>query len=231
MPGDPLHDLHGLTDWRKRVQNLNRSAARLQAVRDQLSNDLEVRHREVEGLAVRVERLTKVGELLRALMDKLVLDQVKTIEGVVTEGLKTIFFDQKLVFEAEVTQRYNKVAIDFFFMQGTDLFTVRGHPLESFGGGPSVVASFVLRLLSILRLKRTPIVFLDEALGAINGDEYIDAAGQFLKKLAASTGIDILYVSQKQNFVDHANLAYQAQLDPGDGGTWSLGLKRLRGSR
>src|SRR5208282_1126386 len=94
VQGDPLHDLHGLTDWRKRVQNLNRSAARLQAVRDQLSNDLEVRLREVDGLAVRVERLTKVGELLRALMDKLVLDQVKTIEGVVTEGLKTIFFDQ-----------------------------------------------------------------------------------------------------------------------------------------
>ena len=230
MPGDPLHDLHGLTDWRKRVQNLNRSAARLQAVRDQLSNDLEARVLEVEKLAVRTERLAKVGELLRALMDKLVLDQVRTIEGVVTEGLKTIFFDQRLAFEAEVAQRYNKVAIDFFFKQGADGVAVRGHPLESFGGGPSSIASFVLRLLSLLRLKKAPVLFLDETLAAVS-DDYIDAAGLFLKKLAASTGIDILLVTHKQAFLDHANLAYQAMLDPGDGGTWSLGLRRLRGSR
>lgn len=229
MQGDPLHVVDGLTGWRNRVQVLNRSAARLQAVRDQLANDLEAKRREVEALSSRIERLTLVGELLRALMDKLVLEQVKTIEGVVTEAVKHVFFDQPLSFEAEVTERRNKVAIDFFFRQGQDSFVIRGHPLESFGGGPAVVASLVLRLLTILRLKRTPVLFLDETLGAINGDEYIDTAGQFLNKLAKQTGIDILYVSQKQNFVDHANVAYQAVSESHDNGAWTLGLKRLRG--
>jgi len=228
VQGDTLHGLHGLTDWRKRVQTLNRSAARLQAVRDQLASDLEARHQEVERLTVRSERLTKVGELFKALMDKLVLDQVKTIEGVVTQGLKNIFFDQTLTFEAEVAQRYNKIAIDFFFKQGTDVVAVRGHPLESFGGGPSSIASLVLRLLSLLRLKKAPVIFLDETLGAVNGDEYIDTTGQFLKKLAASTGIDILYVSQKQAFLDHADIAYQAGSDMHADGMGALSLRQIR---
>ncbi len=229
MQGDPLHVVHDLSDWRTRVQVLNRNAARLQAVRDQIASDLEAKKREVEGLTSLIERLSLVGELLRALMDKLVLDQVKTIEGIVTEAVKNIFTDQQLVFEAEVSQKYNKVAIDFFFRQGQDSFVIRGHPLESFGGGPATIASIVLRLLTILRLKRTPVLFLDETLGAINGEEYIETAGQFLTKLAAQTGIDILYVSQKQGFVDHANVAYQAVSETHEGGSWTLGLKRLRG--
>jgi hypothetical protein len=163
-------------------------------------------------------------------MDKLVLDQVRSIEAVVTEGLKSIFFDQPLKFEAEVSQSRNKVNIDFFFKQGEGAMAVRGSPLESFGGGPSVVASLVLRLLSILRLKRAPVIFLDEALGAINGDEYIDTAGQFLQKLAASTGIDILYVSQKQSFVDHADIAYVGGTETLPDGLWSLTIQRLRES-
>ena len=164
-------------------------------------------------------------------MDKLVLDQVKSIESVVTEGLKSIFFDQQLRFEAEVSQSRNKVNIDFYFRQGTDAMAIRGSPLDSFGGGPSCVASLVLRLLAILRLKRAPIIFLDESLGAVNGDDYIDAAGAFLQKLAASTGIDILYVSQKQQFVDHADVAYQGGSETPENGLWSLTIQRLRESK
>jgi hypothetical protein len=228
MPSDSFHAVVELTDWRKRVQALNRNAARLQAIRDQVAADLEAKQSEVKTLTRRIDQLVLVGELLRALMDKLVLDQVRSVESVVTEGVKSVFFDQPLHFEAEVSQFRNKVNIDFYFRQGSGPFMVRGHPLESFGGGPANIASVVLRLLSILRLSRAPVIFLDESLGAVNGDEYIDAAGNFLRKLSASTGIDILYVSQKQGFVDHADIAYQAGQEAHENGSWSLNLRRLR---
>ncbi len=228
MQGDPVHAVNVLTDWRNRVDTLNRNAARLQALRDQVASDLETRQREVEGLTRRIDQLSLVGELLRSLMDKLVLDQVKSIERIVTEGLKSIFFDQQLRFEADVVQRYNKINIDFFFRQGMEAVAVRGHPLEAFGGGPSSIASLLLRLLALLRLKRTPLILLDETLGAVNGDEYIDAASQFLHKLSTTTGIDILYVSQKQGFSDHADVAYQAGSENHEDGTWSLALRRVR---
>lgn len=228
MQGDALHAQQGLT-WRRRVQALSRNAAKIQAVRDQLTTEVAERHREVERLSSQIERYTKVGELLRALMDKLVLDQVKTIEGVVTEGLQAIFFDQRLTFEAEVSQKYNKIAIDFFLRQGDEAMAIRGHPLESFGGGPSSIASLVLRLLALLRLKRAPILLLDETLAAVS-DDYIDAAGQFLRQLATKTGVSVLLITHKTAYLDNADTAYQGSASVADeAGAWSLVLNRLRG--
>ena len=229
MQSDPFHAQQGLT-WRRRVQALNRNSARIQAVRDQLAEDLKAKQREVEHLSTQIDLTTKVGELLRTLMDKLVLDQVKTIEKIVTEGLQAIFFDQHLSFEAEVTQKYNKVAIDFFIRQGEESMAIRGHPLESFGGGASSIASLVLRLLALIRLKRAPLLLLDEALAAVS-DEYIDGSGQFLKKLAATTGMSILLVTHKQAFLDHADSAYQGHEVLAEDGSTSLGLRRLRGGK
>ncbi len=193
--------------------------------------DLDARQQEVEALTVRIDKLGKVGELLRTLMDKLVLDQVKTIEGVVSEGLRAIFHDLALAFEAEVGTKYNKVAIDFYIKQGTDDVSVRGSPMESFGGGPTSVSSLILRLLAMLRLQRFPLLLLDETLAAVS-DEYIDEAGAFLRKLSASTGIDILLVTHKASFLEHAQSAYQGyeDIDEADG-SWSLGLRRIRGHR
>jgi len=227
---DPLRAQHGLTDWRTRAKALGETATRLQAVRDRLTEELVDRQDEVAALSLRGDKLTKVGELLRALLDKLVLDQVKTIEGVVTEGLHAIFPDLALAFEAEVGTKYNKIAIDFFIKQGTDDITVRGAPMESFGGGPTSVSSLILRLLSLLRLKRFPILFLDETLAAVS-DEYIDDAGQFLHKLASSTGIDILFVTHKAAYLEHATHAFQGFEDTEDDGSWNLGLRRIRGHK
>jgi chromosome segregation ATPase len=226
MPSDSLRALEGLT---ARTREISRKAMRLQVAREALVAEVADREAEVASLSDRIEKLTKVGELLRVLMDRLVLDQVRSIEGIVTEGLQTIFHDQALAFEAEVGTKYNKVAIDFMLRQGSDESAIRGHPLESFGGGPSSVASLVLRLLALLRLKRKPLLLLDETLAAVS-DEYTDQAGQFLRKLADSTGIDLLVITHKQSYLDHAHTAYQGAEETQEDGTWSLGLRRIRGS-
>jgi len=230
VSSDSLRTRNGLTDWRRRVQALNDTTTRLQITRDRIAEELAARQLEVEALSLRIEKVTKAGELLHALMDKLVLDQVRTIEGVVTEGLHAIFPDLALAFEAEVGTKYNKIAIDFFLKQGTDDTAIRGAPMESFGGGPTSVSSLILRLLALLRLKRFPFLLLDETLAAVS-DEYVDEAGQFLRKLAASTGIDILFVTHKAAFLEHAAHAFQGFEDTDDDGTWSLGLRRIRGHR
>lgn len=220
-----------LTAWRQRTRALHETATRLTAVRDRLVEDADARRREVAQLTARVEMLGKVGELLRALLDKLVLDQVRTIEGVVTEGLRAIFPDLGLAFEAEVGAKYNKIAIDFLIRQGEGDAAVRGAPLESFGGGPSSVSSLILRLLVLMRLKKFPLLLLDETLAAVS-DEYLDDAGEFLRKLAATTGIDILLVTHKAAYLDHADHAFQGYEDSDDAdGSWSLALHRIRGRR
>jgi DNA repair ATPase RecN len=184
---------------------------------------------EVERLSVRLDVLAKVGELFRALMDRLVLNHVRSIETIVTEGLRTVFFDLNLTFEAEITQARGRLSIDFYFRQESKRLPIRGRPLESFGGGPGSFASLILRILAMLRLKRWPVLFLDETLSAVS-DEYVDATGQFLNRLAATTGISILLVTHKPAFTDHAANAYAASEHVEEDGAVCLRLNRIRGT-
>lgn len=227
MPRNPFHAVQGIAE---RSQALSQKALRHKMARDTVIQDIADKKAEIVTLTEDMEKLTKVGELLRVLMDKLVLDQVQGIEATITEGLNTIFTDQDLTFQAEVSTKYNKIAIDFLIQQGKDEMAVKGHPLESFGGGPASVASLVLRLLALLRLKKWPLLLLDETLAAVS-DEYTDQAGRFLRKLAESSGIDLLVITHKQSYLDHATTAYHGSEETQPDGTWSLGLRRIRGSR
>lgn len=221
MHGDAVHAGSDLN----RVRALSQSATRLQALRDQTVRELDARGKEIDSLTAKIEVLSKVNELFRALMDRLVLDHVKSIESIVTEGLHAIFYDQELGFETEVSQRYSRISIDFFIKQARDRIEVRGHPLHSFGGGPASIASLILRILALMRLKRWPLLLLDETLAAVS-DEYIDQTGQFLKRLAETTSIPILLVTHKQAFTEHANVAYLGS-ESGDSDS-HLVLQRLR---
>jgi hypothetical protein len=220
MSGDSLR-----SGQRLRVKNLRERATGLQALRDQTRKELDARCLEVDALSEKLDRLAKVGELLRALMDRLVLDHVRSMEGVVTEGLRTIFTNQDLAFEAEVSQRYNKIAIDFSIRQDNTLVPIKGNPMDSFGGGPTSVSSLILRIIALLKLKRWPLLALDETLSSVS-DDYIDQTGLFLQKLAESTGISILLVTHKQAFLDHADVAYRGSEIVADDGTRQLRLQR-----
>jgi len=227
VPSDEVHAIQGLS---QRVRALSDRAIRLTTLRDQVQKDLDTKQAEVVSLTERIDLLVKVGELFRTLMDLLVVKQVRAVEEIVTEGLQSIFFDLNLSFESDIVPRYNKVAVDFFVRQGKkdDPLSFRGRPLESFGGGPSSVASLVLRVITVLRLKLFPMLILDEALGAVS-DEYTDPTALFLRTLAQKMGVDILLVTHKQAFLDHANTAYRcSEIVSEDGSTRRLTLRSIK---
>lgn len=222
MRSDTVHALEGLST---RVKAAQERSVRLATLRRQLVKERDGAQAEAEQMAARVELLTKVGELFRKLMDLLVIKQVKAVEKVVSEGLHTIFHDVELHFESDVGPKYGKVAVEFYIRQGSknDPLSHRGRPLEAFGGGPSSVASLVLRILTVMHLKLHPMLVLDEALGAVS-DEYTDQTGQFLQSLAEKLGFDILLVTHKPAFLDHANVAYRCSDVTKEDGTKKLVL-------
>lgn len=230
MRSDEVHAVEGLNE---RLQALRDKSVRLKTLRDTLQKDLSSKEQEVQELSDQVDKLTKVGELFRALLDLLVLKQVRSVEAIVTEGFKTIFHDLDLSFESEVGPKYNKISVDFFIRQGSkdSPLSHRGHPLGAFGGGPSSVASFILRVLTVMRLGRWPLFILDEAMGAVS-DEYTENTAMFLRGLAKRMGADILLVTHKPSFCEPANLAYKSLEVVEDDGTRHLTLRALkRGSR
>lgn len=235
MQGDSLHALKGLSGLRDRVRAVKTSATRLKAVRDETEQELAKKQAEVSALDERVDVLVKVGELFRVLLDKLVLGQVQAIEALATEGLRAVFPDQNLSFSAELGQRNGRVSATFYLCQGDPGFGgIKGPPLGSFGGGPSSFVSLILRVLTLLRTKRLPILLLDETLAAVS-DEYIEATGQFLQRLAETSHIDILLVTHKPAFLDHAAVAYQGESlpmsrkDPNDPRN-ELVIRRIKGT-
>lgn len=216
MRSDPIYAIKGLND---RVRDLRDKSLRLKTLQDRLKNDLDARQAEVESLSVRIEKLTKVGELFRTLMDLLVVKQVRSVENIVTEGFHSIFHDLDLSFESDIGPKFNKVSVDFYLRQGSkdDPLSHRGRPLEAFGGGPTSVADLILRVLTVMRLGRWPLFILDEALGAVS-DEYVDQTGQFLRDLAQKMKTDVLLVTHKPAFSDQAAVAYRcSEVVEGDG--------------
>ena len=182
------------------------------------------------ALTLRQETLSKVSELYRVLIDRMVLNQVKVIEEVVTEGLQTIFFNLDLRFVVELSTKNSRVSADFFICDGDpDNGGIKGPPLESFGGGPASIVSLILRVLTLIRLKRHKLLLLDETLGAVSED-YIETTGQFLKKLSETTALPILMVTHNPSFLDHSTAAYQGGTKRVEGGKNQFTAKKLRGS-
>jgi len=225
MPSSARNCVEGLTS---RLKLAGVKANRLQAFRDRLVSDLSSVRSELESLSETSVNLSKVEELLKALMDSLVVKQVQSIESVITEGLQTIFHDQDLYFEAEVGPKYNKISIDFFIRQGgsDSSLAIRGKPLDSFGGGPSSVASLLLRVITLTKLKKAPLLLLDETLLAVS-DEYIESTARFLKVLSSRMGIPILLITHKSAYLDHADTPYRGYEVVEPSGERHLSLKRL----
>ncbi len=210
MHGDVLLDLDGLKDLERRVRGVQTTRTRLTTLRDQIATDLAEKEREVLFLASEAEILAKVGELFKALLDQLIEKQVRVVEKIATEGLRTVFYDNVLSLEADVDPKYNKISVEFFLRKGLkeNPTSHRGKPLDSFGGGPSSFISLVLRILAVKKLKLWPVLILDESLGAVS-DDYIDLTGQFIRAFAEKLGFDIILVTHKPSFTDHAHVAYR----------------------
>lgn len=216
MSSDALHSVE--VTIAPRISSLSDRAIRLEALRDRLRLDETRLQEEIQELTTTIDKLTKVLELFRMLMDLLLVKQVKAIEEVITEGLQTIFHDQDLHFESDIGVKWNKVSVDFKIREGDkeDPLAIRGSPLDTFGGGPASVASLLLRTLTLLRLKRYPFLILDEALFAVSED-YVSATGALLKTLSEKMGVQLLMITHNTNYLGHATQKYQGTLATQDG--------------
>jgi DNA repair exonuclease SbcCD ATPase subunit len=133
-----------------------------------------------------------------------------------------------LSLESEVGFKYNKISVDLFFRKGMKGHpaSYRGRPLEAFGGGPSSVISLILRVLTVRKMKLWPLLILDESLAAVS-DDYIDFTGQFLRALAEKMGFDIILVTHKQAFLEHAHTALRCSEEvESDGASTYLVLRK-----
>jgi len=155
------------------------------------------------------EILLRVADLFRHLVDREVVDNAKTAEDLLSEGLQAVFDDLDLRVRAEVDIQRGKVSVDLLTVQKhRDGSVTEGSSVDAYGGSVSTVQSVLLRIVVLTRRGLRPLLLLDESLSAV-AEDYVPRVGQFLAVLADRLGIDILAVSHNSVIVEAATAAYR----------------------
>jgi hypothetical protein len=198
------------------LKALRSDLLRVEALRDVAVKRLregEARIIELEG---EEDVLNRVADLFRLLIDKEVVDNAKTAEELLTEGLQAIFDDLDLSVKAQVDIKAGKVSVDLLTVQKQpDGTTTEGSPTDAYGGSVATVQSVLLRVVVLSRRKLRPLLLLDESLGAV-AEHYVPRVGQFLALLCERMGIDVLAVSHNPVLVEAAHRAYRIQKKGGE---------------
>lgn len=195
----------------EQYNQLTRSLARVEALRDASLKALSESQTQVAVLEAEEETLSRVADLFRVLIDREVMDNAKTVESLLTEGLQAIFDDLDLSVRTEIEVQRGKVAVDLITVQKqSDGTTIEGSTTDACGGSVSTVQSVLLRIVVLNRRGLRPLLLLDESLGAV-AEHYVPRVGQFLSVLADRMGLDVLAVSHNPALVEAANTAYRIQ--------------------
>ena len=204
-------------------EDLCSSLDRVEALKDSATHRLQNLSDQVDSLEADVEVLDRVADLFRALIDQEVVDNAKTVEDLLTEGLQAIFDDLDLSVKSEVDVQRGKVSVDLLTVQKEpDGTTIEGSSTDAYGGSVSTVQSVLLRVVVVSRRGMRPLLLLDESLGAI-AEHYVPRVGKFLSVLCDRMSIDILAVSHNPALIEAADTSYRISKK---GGTATL--KRLR---
>ncbi len=194
---------------------LCQSLARVEALRDASLGALASAEQQVATLEAEEEVLARVADLFRVLIDREVVDNAKTVESLLTEGLQAIFDDLDLSVRTEIEVQRGKVAVDLVTVQKqSDGTTIEGSSTDACGGSVSTVQSVLLRIVVLNRRGLRPLLLLDESLGAV-AEHYVPRVGQFLSILSDRMGLDVLAVSHNPALVEAANTAYRIQKKDG----------------
>jgi len=199
----------------KRLETIDRQLIGLEALRAERERAKERLERELEGLEQEGELLEKVEATLQHIGSKILGQSTKTIDQLLTAGLRLIFEDQNLTFKTKVERFRGRTAVKFELYEG-------GHTaplMDAYGGGVLVTAGVLLRVVTIMILGLKRVLILDESLAHLS-EQYIPNASKLLQRLCSELDFAILMVSHQAAFAEHADRHYVAKRTEGEGTTF-----------
>lgn len=205
-----------LTNIFGEFDSLRSDFLRVQALRSSEISKLEQLNEKINDLLAKQDVLEKVSELFRRLIDQEVIDNAKTAEGLLTEGLKAIFDDLDLSAKAHVDVQRGKVSVELLTVQTEDDGSqTEGLSTDAYGGSVTTVQSVLLRIVVLTRRGMRPLLLLDESLAAI-AESYVPRVGEFLSLLSERLGLDVLAVTHNPALIEQAKTAYRIQKKDGE---------------
>lgn len=205
----------------ERLRKLRDDIAAVKANRDLVRTQIISTTASITSSRYKADLNQRGSEVIKKWLEDLLRSNVDSISELVTTALNHIIFDQKLTFRIIQEPKYHRLAMRFVIEENG----VEADPMASYGGGAVVVASFVLRVAIMARLKMSNLLLLDESMFAL-ANRYVPAAADFMKQLSEETGINIFMVTHNDEFMANAHLAYEGYTETGSDGLKSLRLRR-----
>lgn len=163
---------------------------------------LKSKEEEVSKLETESIILEKTEKILKHLIDTLAKKDLSKMDRLVTYGLNTVFPDKDIKFKSELVERGSKLRINLrtiFKDEEVD---------QNAQGSVTVIESFLLRMLCVLKLKKFPFLYMDEPFGAVDS-EYAFKVSPLIAELSKKLKLDILLVTHNPTFMEDANKAYR----------------------
>jgi hypothetical protein len=175
--------------------------------RDSDLRRLESLSSEIDSIDEGIHTKNKALATLAHIMDKKVAKDMAEMDQLVTYGLKTVFPDRDIAFRSYIKDTGKSLSIELSTLDNGEEID------DDAKGSVSVVESFILRVLCILKLKKPRVLLLDETFAAV-GKEYINNVGALVSELAKKLKIDVLLVTHNPGVSD-ANV-FRASLVNGE---------------
>jgi len=209
-----------MTDM-SRLRSLREDIASVKAHRDVLRSQISSAALAAKDARHKADLNQRGSEVIKKWLEDLLRDNVDSMSELVTTALRHIIYDQNLTFRIVQEPKYDRLAMRFVIEEDG----VEADPMSSFGGGAAVVASLVLRVSVMARLKMSNLLLLDESMFAL-ANRYVPNAVDFMRQLSEETGVNIFMVTHNDEFMAGAHVAYDGHSEPGSDGLKSLRLRR-----
>ena len=177
--------------------------AKLEAVHEQL----DLNRQRMTGWENDKAHYLKCSAILDKLVQEISAKGVGRVEAMVTQGLQLVFGPPVSCFlERRELAKGTTYAIRLKVQ--TPEGEVIGDPMESFGGGPVNLISFLMRVLMIHRFKLAKLMVLDESFNNVSRD-HLDAVSALLKTLTEEHDYSILAITHQPELTAKADHIYK----------------------
>jgi len=205
----------------ERLAQLRESIASVKAHREVVRSRKAALAESVTATRYKADLNQRGSEVIKKWLEDLLKENVDSIAELVTTALRAVIYDQHLTFRIIQEPKYNRLSMRFVIEEDG----VEADPMTSFGGGAVVIASLVLRLAVMTRLKMANLLLLDESMLAV-ANRYVPGAADFMKQISEETGINIFMVTHNEEFMANAHSAYDGSVEEGSDGVKALRLRR-----
>lgn len=187
------------------VTNLRQRVNTLVGLRKIEQKKLAQARVEYEEALKQSHDLEQTQSLLKALLQYALDRDIRPIEDFVNYGISKVFTDRDLYFSIRHKEVASGIEYQFWLKEGTRDEVIA----DNVGGSVIQLISFLLRVLTILRLDLVPFIVLDEFFTGVDAD-YRGNLIMLLQELCHQFNFDILLITHITDFSANSDMILRA---------------------